>query len=180
MKSIAILFLTASTVWAQTNLTSVNSASPASNSIVNAFQSQTNQSQDVESARNFCIQNRRSICGKILKILPDGLVVESGYTNLVREPLVRSWLIPGSALAGKSAHLVESSEPGAICIGTVFLTDYPKSRRIKPKLYDYVIIEGYPAGQYTYNSVGDLQKTVRRFSASISAAVKLNLEPAKK
>jgi len=45
-------------------------------------------------------------------------------------------------------------------------------------LYDYVILLGYPAGQHTYTSVGDLKKTVRRFSADLQKAVKLNLAAA--
>jgi hypothetical protein len=71
---------------------------------------------------------------------------------------------------------VEGNEPGAIGVGVVVLTDLPKSRRARANLYDYVIIEAYPAGQYTYTSVGNLQRTVRRFSASLDAAVKLNLQ----
>jgi hypothetical protein len=54
--------------------------------------------QDVRAA---CIEGRRLICGKILEILPAGLIVESGYTNLLREPLSRSWLIPGTAEASR-------------------------------------------------------------------------------
>ena len=69
------------------------------------------------------------------------------------------------------------SADGAICIGPVFLTDLPKSRGNKPKQYDYVIIEGYPAGQFTYHSVGTVQHTVRRFSAQLVKAVELNLQP---
>jgi hypothetical protein len=62
----------------------------------------------------------------------------------------------------------------------VFLTDIPKSRRLKPKIYDYVIIEAYPTGQYTYTSVGSVQRTVRKFSANLEAAVRVNLENSEK
>ena len=126
--------------------------------------------------RAVCINGRRSICGKVLKILPDGLVIESGYTNLLRKPLDRSWLIPGTVTASRAPNLVEGNEPGVVCVGFVVLTNLPKSRRAKPNPYDYVILEAYPAGQYTYTSVGSLQRTVRRFSASLEAAVKLNLQ----
>ncbi|HZI32082.1 MAG TPA: hypothetical protein VFF11_07055, partial [Candidatus Binatia bacterium] len=71
---------------------------------------------------------------------------------------------------------VESSQPGSPCIGTVFLTDLPRARGAKPKRFDYVIIEGYPAGQYTYKSLGTIHKTVRRFSAQLAKAVELNLQ----
>lgn len=125
-----------------------------------------------EHMRAACINGRRSICGKILRIFPDGLLVESGYTNLLREPLTRSWLVPGTVLATAPQHLVEGREPGATCVGTIFLTDLPRG---KPKQYDYVIICGYPTGEFTYKSVGALHKTVRRFSANLDRAVKLNL-----
>jgi hypothetical protein len=128
-----------------------------------------------EQMRAECIAGRRSICGKILQIFPDGILVESGYTNLVRGTLTKSWLVPGTVVASRADNLVESREPGATCIGTVFLTDLPRG---KPHQYDYVIIAGYPTGEHTYTSVGTIQKTVRRFSANLDRAVKMNIEVA--
>jgi hypothetical protein len=129
-----------------------------------------------EQVRADCIKGRRQICGRILKVLPEGLVVESGYTNLLREPLTSSWLLPGTVAAGQAAHLVESKEPGAMCAGLVFLTDLPRAKPFPPKEYDYVNIQGYPAGQFTYTSVGTIQRTVRRFSAVLVKAVAMNLQ----
>jgi hypothetical protein len=144
----------------------------------------TNQVQSLqayaEQIRVDCIQGRRSICGKILKVLPDGLVVDSGYTNLMRYPLDRSWLVPGVVTASRAPNLVESHEPASVCVGLVFLVNTPKSRRAIPKQYDYVIIQGYPAGEYTYNSIGTIERTVRRFSASLSSAVALRLQAGEK
>src|SRR6185503_15858401 len=120
-----------------------------------------------EQIRARCIEGRRSICGKIVRIFPDGLLVESGYTNLLREPLTKSWLVPGSVTASPAPNLVESKEPGAVCVGTVFLTDPPRG---KPHLYDYVILAGYPTGEMTYTAVG-IKKTARRFSANLDKAV---------
>lgn len=125
-----------------------------------------------EQTRTACIEGRRSICGKILRVFPDGLLVESGYTNLLREPLTKSWLVPGTVPASRAKNLVESRQPGALCVGTVFLTDLP---RRKPHRYDYVIICGYPTGQYAYTSVGAVRKMVRRFSANLDKAVQTNL-----
>ncbi len=130
--------------------------------------------EHIGEIRADCIQKRRMVCGKILQVLPEGLVVESGYTNLLQRPLGRSWLVPGTVLASRAPNLVEGNEPGSICAGLVFLTDYPKLRRTKLKPFDYVILTGYPAGQHTYTSVGTLQRTVRRFSANLSEAVRLN------
>jgi hypothetical protein len=122
-----------------------------------------------EQLRVQCIADRRTICGKILRIFPNGILVESGYTNLLREPLTKSWLAPGSVVASLAPGLVESKEPGAMCVGTVFLTDLPRG---KPRQYDYVMIAGYPTGEFSYESVGTIKRTVRRFSASLDKAVK--------
>jgi hypothetical protein len=133
-------------------------------------------SRHVEEVRMACIEHRRLICGKILQVLPDGLVVDSGYTNLMRAPLNKSWLIPGTVVAQRAENLVESSQPDSVCIGQVFLTDYPTSRTAKPKPYDYVVLEAFPMGEFTYTSVGDLRRTVRRFTGKIAIAVKWKLD----
>ncbi len=178
---VTILFMFATlAVSAQTNLVratdGTNQISPAAPS---SSLSPTNPAPSVadriQRVRADCIQGRRSICGKILQVLPEGLVVDSGYTNLLRAPITRSWLVPGTVTASRATGLVEGREPGSVCVGLVFLTDVPKSRRLKPKTYDYVILEGYPTGQYTYTSVGNVQRTVRKFTAIIEKAVDLKL-----
>ena len=149
-----------------------------------AAQTQTNQIESVprqvEAVRAACIQSRRVVCGKILKVQPDGLVVDSGYTNLMRAPLNRSWLIPGTAVAERAENLVERNEPDAVCVGPIFLVDLPKSRGAKPNVYDFVVIEAFPVGQYTYTSVGDVHRTVRKLSTKLENAVKYKLDEGKK
>jgi hypothetical protein len=180
LKKIAILFLF--TVAACRAGLANDSAGPANSP---PAQVQTNQDstaaafQRAEKQRQRCIEGRRLICGKILQVLPTGLVVESGYTNLLREPLVESWLAPKTVSASRAENLLEEKKPGAICIGLVFLTDYPKSKRLKPSQYDYVMIEAYPAGQFVYHSVGTIERSLRRFSGGLDSAIKLNLESAK-
>ena len=138
----------------------------------------TNPDVRAEHIRTACIQGRRTICGKVLQILPEGLVVESGYSSLLRPELRRSWLVPGTVSAERDSHLVEGQVPGDVAAGLVFLTDLPRSRgaKPKPKPYDYVVIQAYPAGQYTFTSVGTIQRTVRRFSCGLETAVKLNFQ----
>lgn len=132
--------------------------------------------QVTEAVRANCIQGRRIICGRILKVLPGGLVVDSGYTRLMRHPLDRSWLIPSTVEAEREPNLVEKNEPDCACVGLVFLTDTPKSSRAKPKVLDYVVLHAFPTGHFTYNSVGTIQRTVRRFSGSLPIAVQLKLK----
>ena len=141
---------------------------------------QTNSSlaeaQRVEQIRAECIQSRRRICGKILKITAEGLVIDSGYTNLMRTPLNRSWLIPGTAKVDRATNLIEANQPGAVCLGPIYLTEIPKKPGAKPQLYDYVNLEAFPAGQYTWTSVGDVQRTLRRFSTKIEKAIEWRLD----
>jgi hypothetical protein len=132
--------------------------------------------QRIEKTRAACIEGRRLICGKILKILPQGLVVESGYTNLLRPPLTRSWLAPATVTAARATNYLEIVTPGSVCVGLVFLTDTPKKKRPKPQKYDYVIIEGYPTGRYSYTAMGSIHRTVRRFSAVLDRAVAADLQ----
>jgi hypothetical protein len=145
-----------------------NGMGTKSASVGNRFATQ----QLSEQLRTKCIAERRSICGKILRVFPNGILVESGYTNLTRAPLTKSWLIPRTVTAARGENLVETREPGALCIGTVFLTDLPRG---KPHQYDYVVIAGYPTGEFGYTSVGSVRKTVRRFSANPDKAARTNL-----
>jgi len=129
--------------------------------------------QHVEELRARSISNRRIICGKILKIMPEGIVVDSGYTNLMRAPLNQSWLIPGSAVAERATNFVEGAAPDSVCAGQVYLIDLPKPPRgANVRLFDYVILEGFPMGNYTYTSVGNVQHTVRQFSTKVTTAVR--------
>ncbi len=127
-----------------------------------------------EEIRAACVQGRRIICGRILEVRPDGLLVESGYTDLLRAPLNQTWLVPGTATATRDTSLVESDRPDAICAGRIWLTGLPKSRTLKPKVYDYVNLHAYPAGNYTEVLPGNQPRTIRRFAAGLETAIRLN------
>ena len=133
-----------------------------------------NIARSSEEVRATCIEGRRYICGKVLQILPDGLVVESGYADLLKPPLNQSWVVRGTVSVQRDPTAVEQKRPNAVCMGTIFLTAIPKRPAVQ--LYDYVAIQGYPAGEQSYSPVPGFQKTVRRFSASLERAVKLNLD----
>ena len=133
-----------------------------------------NNSAGAEAIRTACVNGRRHICGRVLQITPQGLVVDSGYTSLLRPQLGHSWVIRSNVAADRPANLIEENAPGAVCVGLVFVTDIPK--RPVPKRYDYVVLLGYPAGQYSYTAVGTVHKTIRRFSVILASAVELNLK----
>jgi hypothetical protein len=158
-------------------------ATPATTGPVRAVT--TNRPQDAgalaqkaEEIRTACINGRRRICGKVLQIVPEGLVVESGYTNLLRPELSHSWLAPANVTSSLPPNLVEQNSPGAICIGLVLVTDTPKRPAVKA--YDYVILQAYPAGQYDYVPVPTVKKVIRRFSVGLATAVQLNLAASEK
>ena len=127
-----------------------------------------------EQIRADCINGRRLICGRVLEIVPGGLVVDSGYTDLLRPPLTESWVVSGTVPASRDPSVLELNEPGTPCIGLAFLTDIP--RRQKVKKFDYVILIGYPAGQYVYSPAPKVRRTIRKFAGGLDTAVRLTLQ----
>ena len=127
-----------------------------------------------EQVRLQCIEGRRYIAGRVLQILPEGLVVDSGYSQLLSPPLNHSWLANSTVSVKRDANTVEERKPDALCVGLVLLSNYPKKPQVKE--YDYVVMHGYPAGDFLYTPVVGVQKTIRRFSASLDRAVQINVE----
>jgi hypothetical protein len=160
---------------AQTNKTDAAASAGRTNSA--AAETQTNQTvagQRVEELRADCLERRRTVCGRIVRVSPEGLVVESGYDSLTRPPLNRSWLVPATATVGAAPHLVEGNRQDCICVGLVFLSDYPSTPRPGPN--DYVNLKGYPVGEFSYTSVGEVRRTIRRFSVKLKKAVQWRLD----
>jgi uncharacterized repeat protein (TIGR03806 family) len=134
----------------------------------------TNRAIRAEQIRTACIQGRRHICGRVLQVTKSGLVVDSGYPTLLEPPLNKSWVTRANAAPVRPPNQVEAAMPASMAIGLVFLTDLPK--RPVPHQYDYVALNGYPAGQYDYVPVPGVKKTIRRFSGGLETAIRLNLE----
>jgi len=129
--------------------------------------------QKAEQIRTRCIEARRYVAGRVLEVTPDGLVVDSGYSRLLSPPFNKSWTVTGTATIDRDPTLVEENKPDAICAGLVLLSNFPKRPAVKN--YDYVVIHGYPAGNYAYVPAPGVKKTIRRFSASLERAVETNL-----
>jgi len=134
--------------------------------------------EKAEQIRTACIHGRRRVCGRVVQIVPEGLVVESGYTNLLRPEFSRSWVAPRTVIATRPPNLIEENNPGSVCVGLVFVTDIPKKPRVA--LYDYVILQAYPAGDYVYSAVPTVKKTLRKFSVDLRTAIRLNFDSAGK
>ena len=174
------IFHVAASAFGQINSTSATAAvvpaatgSENSTSVSNSAPDVRVMAQKAEQMRAVCVNGRRHICGQVLQIKPDGLVVDSGYTDLLRAELSQSWVAPGTVTTSRPANLVEENAPGSPCIGVIFLADIPKRPAVK--LYDYVIIEAYPAGDYSYQPVPGVTKNIRRFSSRLEDAVQWNL-----
>jgi hypothetical protein len=43
-------------------------------------------------------------------------------------------------------------------------------------LYDYVLLQAYPAGEYLYTPVPGVQKSIRKFAGGLDTAVKIKLD----
>ena len=141
---------------------------------------QTNQTNALalsEQIRHECIQGRRHICGRVLEVTKAGLVVDSGYPQLLRPPFNRTWVTRGVVSLHRPAALLERDAPDAIAVGLVFVSDFP--RRPAVHQYDYVALNGYPAGTHTYAPAPGVTKTIRHFSGGLETAVRLDLPAAK-
>ncbi len=169
LQLVVVFALTCGFAGAQTNLTArANTDLNVSNAAVRA-----------EQLRAVCLQDRRCVSGRVLKVFPNGVLVESGYPSLLRDSLHGAWHLPATVIASRPSNLVETKDPDGFCVGVVFLTDLPKLRggkkeHIEP--YDYVVLHSYPAGQFTYTSVGGIQHTVRRFAGGLETAVNLIIQ----
>ena len=126
-----------------------------------------------EQTRTDCINGRRYICGRVLQVATNGLVVDSGYSRLLSPPFNKSWVVRSNVSVDRDPHAVEEKKPDAICVGIVFLSNSPKRPTVKE--YDYVVIHGYPAKTHLYVPVPGVEKTIRRYSASLERAVEINL-----
>lgn len=117
------------------------------------------------------------ICGRVLEMTNNGAVVDSGYTDLLREPINRYWVVPGNVAATKDPIAIEANVPGTPCIGTVFLDlrDAPKRGGRPIHKGDYILLLAYPIGQYEYVPVPPIKKIIRKFTGTLEAAVAINL-----
>jgi len=171
------LWLAAPAAPAQTNQVNVPHHPEGLAGVTNAAAREAGErqrAQRAEQLRAVCLSGERHICGRVLQILPHGLVVESGYTNLLDPHYVQAWRVPGTAAIPRHLAPVEPDTPGAPCVGLVYVTDLPKRPAVK--LYDYVTIRAYPAGRHDYAPVPGVNRTLRQFAVRLSTAVRLNLE----
>jgi hypothetical protein len=130
-----------------------------------------------EKIRTACINGRRYVCGKVLQIVPEGIVVDSGYSVLLNPPFNQSWVVPGNASVQRDTNAIERNSADAVCVGLVFLMDIPKKPAVKEN--DYVVLHAYPAGKYTYIPVPNspqVKKILRCYSAGLDTAVKVKLQ----
>src|SRR5262249_10831314 len=176
MLRITVLLLTIGSVaaFAETDIVHPTNSTTALHAVASPQQAEElKTAQRAEQIRARCIEGRRYIAGRVLQVVPEGLVVDSGYSALLAPPFNHSWVVSGIASVNRDANAIEEKKPNALCIGVVFLSNIPKRPAVKA--YDYVALHGYPAGEYVYSPVAGVQKMVRRFSASLDRAVQINM-----
>lgn len=127
------------------------------------------KAQRAEKIRAACIEGRRYVAGRVMQVTTNGLAVDSGYASLLQPPFNQSWVVRSTASVEKDSHMVEENHPDAVCVGLVWLANTPKRPQLK--LYDYVVIHAYPAGEQIYRPVPGVEKKLRRFSASLENAI---------
>ena len=132
------------------------------------------RAQLAEKVRAECIEARRYVAGRVIEITDHGLVVESGYSALLQPPFNQSWAVHGNATVSKDLDVPEEKHPDAVCRGLVMLTSPPRRPKVKPD--DYVVIHAYPAGEEQYRPVPGIEKTIRRYSASLETAVQWEVD----
>ncbi len=109
------------------------------------------------------VQGSRRVDGKVLQKISEGLLVQSG--ELSRKMQEYHEDVYGS----RPGIIIEGNRPGAEALNLVLLQDYPD-----PNMADegHVDVIAYPVGLFSYDSVGKSQKTVRKFSCDIDAAIR--------
>ncbi|HWY32133.1 MAG TPA: hypothetical protein VNX46_15330, partial [Candidatus Acidoferrum sp.] len=81
-----------------------SAAAPAAALPVAVDPTVADRAERAEQIRTSCIANRRLICGRVLEVATNGLVVDSGYADLLRPPLGQSWVIPGSVSTSRDPN----------------------------------------------------------------------------
>ena len=139
LRLLPLLMLACVSGYAETNAVSSRGGPPAAPAAISVQQTQAARlAQRAEQLRTQCIEGRRYIAGRVLHVLPEGLVVDSGFSRLLSPPFNRSWVVSGTASVSRDASAVEERKPDAVCIGPVLLTNIPKRPAVKT--YDYVVI----------------------------------------
>lgn len=120
--------------------------------------------------RDQLIQGSRRVDGKVLQRISEGLLVDSGAASITRAEERHYGTSPdGNPISWGGGTIMEGNSPGAEALHLVLLQDYPD-----PNVVDdgHVDIFAYPVGLYSYETVGKSQKTVRKFSCNLDAAIR--------
>jgi hypothetical protein len=128
-----------------------------------------------ERARAEATQKRvqagsRTVSGKVLQKLSEGLLVDSGADFLAKVGDTSTTITRGAIFKRKTVAFTEVNEPRALCLGLCLLQDDPRYRSIVDG--DYITVLAYPIGQYSYTAVSGGTKTVRKFTASLAKAIR--------
>jgi hypothetical protein len=123
----------------------------------------------LEMGKAECAQSRKTVSGKVIQKIEEGLLVDSGREALDEVGVTTShYYANGDASGGTTDAVFEGTKPGATCLGLVLLEDDPD--------YDQIVDDNlvqaiaYPDGQFTYTTANNSSKTIRRFTMDFNKA----------
>lgn len=123
----------------------------------------------IQTAQQALIQRSRTISGKIIQKIPEGLLVDSGREDIDQVGHTDvEFNARGDMSTSKTVTLQEGDTAGALCLGLVLLADHPRYNQLVDD--NVVVVLAYPDGQFSYKAVSGGQKTVRKFTADFNKA----------
>ena len=127
------------------------------------------KARQLEGLKAIFASKSRTVSGKIIQKIPEGLLVESGQSEIdqVGHTDVEFDRM-GNMSTSTTATLQEGDTARSLCLGLVLLEDHPRYDQLVDD--NVVVILAYPDGQFSYKSVGGGQKTVRKFTADFNRA----------
>jgi len=127
------------------------------------------QAQQLAGLKKAFAQGSRTISGKIIQKIPEGLLVDSGREAIdeVGHTDVE-FDAQGNMGTSTTATLQEGDTAAAECLGLVLLEDHPREAQLVDD--NVVVMLGYPDGQFTYKAVSGGEKTVRKFTTDFNKA----------
>lgn len=117
--------------------------------------------QASEKRRKIIDASKMVVTGKLIQKLDNGLLVESG-SERERRTITRVMHMPG-----RMVRLYDPKTELQIYDGLCLLTDYPDQAKVVDD--DVVHAIAYPNGEYSYTTVNESSKTIRKFTCNLNA-----------
>jgi hypothetical protein len=127
------------------------------------------RAQELDALKKNFAQGSRTISGRIIQKIPEGLLVDSGREDIdeVGHKDIE-FDSQGNMATSLTTTVQEGDTAGATCLGLVLLEDHPRAAELVDD--NVVVTIGYPDGQFSYKAVSGGQKTIRKFTTDFNKA----------